>query len=66
MLTNDRLKPFSPTVGAFRRRSMSVKWLSCKSLIGIWTWAISQGRLVSGGNKPKGARDRIAHAHLEA
>ncbi len=32
MLINDRLRPILPTVGAFRRRSMQVKWLSCKAL----------------------------------
>ncbi len=30
---NDRLSTILPTVGAFRRRSMQVKWLSCKGLI---------------------------------
>ncbi len=32
MLINDRLSTILPTVGAFRRRSMQVKWLSCKGL----------------------------------
>ena len=32
MRINDRLRPFLPTVGAFRRHSMQVKWLSCKGL----------------------------------
>ena len=29
---NDRLSTILPTVGAFRRRSMPMKWLSCKGL----------------------------------
>ena len=33
MLINDRLSTILPTVGAFRRRSMQVKWLSCKGLL---------------------------------
>ena len=38
MRINDRLRPFLPTAGAFRRRSMRVKWLSCKGLCGFSTY----------------------------
>ena len=33
MRINDRLRPFSPTEDAFRRRSMRVKWLLRKGLL---------------------------------
>ncbi len=33
MLINDRLSTFLPTVGAFRRRSMQVKWLQRSQVV---------------------------------